>query len=177
MRSLKLRFPYKGQQIPAVDYLLLVLGLLVLAVIIYQLKSTMEKIAHWEAREVRITQQQQHRKTPRTPEARISQATQQEVKQAREILHQLNLPWETLFDSLELAASREVALLSLQPNVASRVIRISGEARNLTGLVEYVEALERETVFKNAHLISYRVRQDHPRRPIVFSIATTWLGS
>ncbi len=177
MRSLKLKFPYRGQQIPVVDYILLFLGAVLLIVAVYLLKLTMAKMTQWEAREARITQQQQHRKTSRTPEARISQATQQELKQAGDILRQLNLPWETLFDSLELAASKEVALLSLQPSVASRTIRISGEARNLSGLVEYVEALEREAVFKNTHLISYKVRQDRPHRPITFSIATTWLDS
>lgn len=160
-----------------VDYLLLIVGLLALVAVIYQLRVTMAKVTQWEAREARITQQQQHRKMPRTPAARISQATQQEIKQANDVLRQLNLPWETLFDSLELAASKEVALLSLQPSVASRTIRLSGEARNLAGLVEYVEALEREVVFKNAHLVSYKVRQDHPRRPIIFSIVTTWLDS
>lgn len=177
MRKLKLTFPYSGQRNAAVEYLLLALGLLALLAVIYQLKSTMADITYWEAREARMAQQQQHRKLPRTPAARISQATQQEIKLASDILHQLNLPWEKLFDSLELAASKEVALLSLQPNVASRVIRLSGEARNLTGLVEYVEALEREPVFKDTHLLNYKVRRDHPRRPIIFSVTTTWRAS
>ncbi len=91
-----------------------------------------------------------------------------------DILRQLNLPWEAVFDALELAASEKIALLSLQPSVSGQTIRITGEARDLAALVEYVQALELEPVLKNAHLASYKTRQDHPRRPIVFSIIATW---
>ncbi|MCE7917303.1 MAG: hypothetical protein DYH16_07170 [Nitrosomonas sp. PRO5] len=174
MRSLKLNFPYRRQQIPLVDYLLLFLGMVLLLAVMYTLKQTMSKITYWEAREARIVQQQKHTRQPRTPMARINKATQQELKQADDILRQLNLPWEALFDALELAASEQIALLSLQPSVTSQTIRITGEARDLAALVEYVQALELEPVLKNAHLASYKARQDHPRRPIVFSIIATW---
>jgi len=177
MRSLKLTFPYRKQPIGVVDYLLLLLGVLALIVVFLQLKITMGKMAKWETREAQLLQQQKQRISPRAASTRVTQVTQQEVKQAREIISWLNLPWEPVFDSLELAASKDVALLSLQPNAASRAIRISGEAKNLQGLVEYVEALEREPVFKNAHLVNYRVRQDHPQRPVNFLIALTWLDS
>ena len=176
MRSLKLTFPYRKQPISVIDYLLLLLGVLALIVVFFQLKITMGKVAKWETREAQLLKQQKQRISPRTA-TRVTQVTQQEVKQAREIISWLNLPWEPVFDSLELAASKEVALLSLQPNAASRAIRISGEAKNLQGLVEYVEALEREPVFKNVHLVNYRVRQDHPQRPVIFLIALTWLDS
>jgi len=174
MRSLKLNFPYRGQQIPLVDYLLLFLGSVLLIVAVLLLRQTMTKITYWEAREARITQQQKHHRQPRTPVARINKATEQELRQVDGILRQLNLPWEALFDSLEMAASREVALLSLQPSVSGQTLRITGEARDLVALVEYVQALEREPVLKNAHLASYKTRQDHPLHPVTFSIIATW---
>lgn len=175
MHSLKLKFPYTGQQARRVDYILLGLGFLVFVACFYQLQSTMEEIAHWETRINRLVQQQQHRKTPRTPIAQITQETQQELKQASEILQQINLPWETLFDSLEYAVSEEIALLSVQPNVANRMIRISGEARDLVALTDFVEAMEREAIFENAHLLNYKVKQENPYRPITFSLTTAWI--
>lgn len=175
MRSLKLKFPYAGQQARRVDYILLGLGILVLIACFYQLKLAMEETAYWEARVNRFEQQQQHRKTPRTPLARITQETQQEIKLATEVLQQINLPWEPLFDSLEYAVSKEIALLSVQPNVANRVIRISGEARNLVALTDFVEAMEREEIFENAHLLTYKVKQENPYRPIAFSLTTSWI--
>lgn len=174
MRSLQLRFPYHKQQIRWVDYLLLLAGVALLLSAVYLLKQIMSEIAYWETREAHITQQQKHTRQSRTPAARINKATQEELKQVDGILHQLNLPWEKLFDSLEMADSKDVALLSLRPNVSGKTIRITGEARNLAALVEYVQALELEPVLKNTHLISYKARQDHPRHPIVFSILATW---
>ena len=122
MRSLKLRFPYAGQQARSADYILLALGLLVFVVCLYQLKLIMEEIAHWDARIYRLEQQQQHRKTPRTP-----------------------------------------------------IARINGEARNLAALTDFVEAIEREDVFENAYLLSYKVKKENPHRPIVFSLTATWI--
>lgn len=174
MRSLRLSFPYRKQRMPLMDYLLLFLGVVLLLLVVYLLRQTMSKITYWEAREARIVQQQKHTRQPRTPMARINKATQQELKQVDDILRQLNLPWEALFDALELAASEQIGLLSLQPSISGQTIRITGEARDLTALVEYVQALELEPVLKNVHLASYKTRQDHPRRPIVFSIIATW---
>lgn len=185
MRKLKLNFPYRHQQIASViEYAVLLLGVLSVVVAIYLLKLTMEKTADWEGYETRLAQQQ-HKSTATTsrttfraaPAARVDQATQQELKQANVILQQLNQPWELLFDSLELAASKDVALLSLQPVAASRTVRLAGEAKNLAGLVMYVEALEREAAFRNVHLINYKIRQDHPQHPVSFLIAATWLDS
>lgn len=175
MRRLKLKFPYAGQQVRSADYLLLGLGFLVSVACIYQLKLFMEEIAHWDARISRFEQQQQHRKAPRTPVARITQETQQELKQASEILRQINLPWEVLFDSLEYAVSKDIALLSVQPNVANRTIRINGEARNLVALADFIEAMEREEVFENAYLLNYKVKHDNPYRPVAFSLIATWI--
>lgn len=179
MRSLKLKFPYAGQQVQSADYILLGLGLLVFVACFYQLRLIMNEIAHWEARINRLEQQQQHSKTsrtPRTPVARITQETQQELKQANEILRLINLPWEALFDSLEYAVSKEVALLSVQPNVANQTLRVNGEAKNLEALTNFVEAIEREEVFENAHLLNYKVKQENPYRPIAFSLTTTWIN-
>ncbi len=177
MRNLNLTFPYRKQPIGRMDYLLLALGVLALLVVFFQLKHTMGKVAKWETREAQLQKQQKQRTLPKTGSTRFLQATQQEVKQAREVISWLNLPWEPVFDSLEMAASKDVALLSLQPNAISRSIRISGEAKDLQGLVEYVEALEREPAFKTVHLVNYRVRQDHPQRPVIFLIALTWLDA
>ncbi len=77
--------------------------------------------------------------------------------------------------SIEHAATDEIALLSLQPNVSSRTLRISGEARNMSELLDFVEALERESVFENVHLINYRIKQDNPHRPIVFLLTAVWI--
>jgi Tfp pilus assembly protein PilN len=182
MHRLRLKFPYPGQQSQIIDYSLLALGLLALASVLYLLKLSTENINYWENRVERLENQQQpnistrHRTSHRRrdPSQQITQEIRQEIKKASEIMGQLNLPWESFFNAIEFAASKEVALLSLQPNVANQNIRINGEARNITVLLDFVEALERENVFEKAHLLNYKIKQDSPQRPIIFLITATW---
>lgn len=181
MPRLRLKFPYNEQRAPRVDYSLLLIGLLVLAGVLFQFQQITEEVNYWSNRVERLEKQQQLQKTaPRTrstPRIReFSQEIRKEIINANAILDQINLPWETLFDAIEQAATEEIALLSLQPNVSSRSLRISGEAKNMAELLDFVEALERESIFKNTHLINYKIKQDDPHRPIVFLLTATWIG-
>lgn len=174
MRNLRLYFPYYGQRLLTVEYALLLLGMISLLTVAYQFKQIMTDIAYWEGREARIALQQKYSRQSKTPMARVNKATQQEIKQVNDVLQQLGLPWEQLFGSLEMANSKEVALLSFQPGVSGQTVHLTGEARNLAALVAYVQALELESALKDVHLASYKTRQDHPHHPLVFSITATW---
>ncbi len=185
MRYLKLKFPYPGQQSLAIDYTLLALGLLILVAVFYTFKSSTEKVQYWEARVERLEQQQQRNQPVRRPSPRrhrsreagqdIRQEIRREINQANEVMLQINLSWEALFNAIEFASDKEVALLSLQPSVADSSLRISGEARNMQGLLDFVEALERESIFENAHLLNYKVNLNSPQKPIIFLITTLWI--
>lgn len=181
MSRLKLKFPYHEQSIPQVDFAVLLIGLLILAGVLLQFRYITEEVNYWNNRVERLEKQQQQKAAPRTrSSARIrefSQEIRKEIAQANGILDQINLPWETLFDSIESAATEQIALLSLQPNVSSRTLRISGEAKNMSELLDFVEALEREAVFENVHLLNYKVKQDNPHRPIVFLLTAAWIGT
>ena len=174
MRSLKLYFPYRSQRTPLVDYALLLTGGLLLLGVAYQFKQITTDVHAWEVREAHFMQQQKENRQSKVPIARIRKVTQQEVKQVNAVLQQLDLPWEQLFDALEMADSPDIALLSLQPDVSGKTIRLTGEARHLAAAVEYVQALELEPALKHAHLVSYKTRQDHPYHPIIFSMSAMW---
>lgn len=182
MRSLRLKFPYSGQQSQIIDLTFLVVGLLALISVLYLLKLATEHVNYWESRVEHLEKQQQpsmssrdrttHRR--RDPTERITQEIRQEIKKASEIMGQLNLPWEDFFNAIEFATNEEVALLSLQPNVANQNIRINGEAKDIAALLDFIEALERENIFEKAHLLNYKIKQDNPQRPITFLITATW---
>ena len=179
MSRLKLKFPYREQSIPQIDITILLVGLLVLLVVLLQYRHITEEVNHWSSRVERLEKLQQQKNAPRARSTsrirEFGQEIRKEVAQANAVLDQINLPWEALFDSLEHAATEEIALLSLQPNVSSRTLRISGEARNMSELLDFVESLEREPVFENVHLINYRIKQDNPHRPITFLLTAAWI--
>ncbi len=180
MSRLKLKFPYHEQSIPHVDYSILLIGLLILAGVLLQYRHITEEVNYWSNRVERLEKQQQQKAAPRARSTRVkefSQEIRKEITQANSILDQINLPWEALFDSIESASTEHIALLSLQPNVANRLLRISGEARSMSELLDFVEALERELVFENVHLLNYKIKQDNPQRPIIFLLTATWTGT
>lgn len=179
MPRLRLRFPYREQSAPLSDALLLLLGLLIVAAVYWQFRATAEENSVWSNRIERLEKQQQQKAAPRTRTAsrirEFGQEIQKEIAQANAVLDQLNLPWEMLFDSIEMAATEDIALLSLQPNVANRTLRLSGEAKSMVELLDFVEALEREPAFENVHLLSYKIKQDDPHRPIIFLLNAAWI--
>ena len=179
MPRLKLRFPDRGQSVPHIDFTLLLIGLLVLAGVFWQFRQVTEEVNYWTNRVERLEKQQQQKAAPRTRATsrvkEFSQEIRKEITQANAILDQINLPWEAMFDAIEHAATEEIALLSLQPNVAGRTLRLSGEAKDMSELLNFVEALERELVFENVHLLNYKIKQDNPHRPIIFLLTAAWM--
>lgn len=179
MSRLRLRFPYREQAAPQLDIFLLLLGLAIVVTVFFQFRYVVEETNFWSNRVERMEKQQQQKAAPRTrATSRIREFSQEigkEVAQANAVLDQLNLPWEELFDSIEHAATEDIALLSLQPNFANRTLRLNGEAKSMLELLDFVEALEREAVFENVHLLNYKIKQDNPHRPIIFLLHAAWI--
>lgn len=180
MSRMKLSFPYSGQNVRGIDISLLLIGLIVLLATFYQFKRISEESSYWSVRVEKLEKEQPRattaatraRTAPRSREA--GQEISKDLERANAILRQINLPWESLFDSIEHITTEDIALLSLQPNVTNRTLRIRGEARNMATLLDFVEAMEREVIFEKAHLVNYKIKQDSPYRPIDFLLTTVW---
>ena len=191
MRSLKLKFPANGGYAKREGNALLLLGIVVLAIVLYEFKATMDEAEYWEIRIANMDQRVQSRATPQilsTPGGREPgrretgrretsgpREIKVEVKKANAVMSELDLPWEALFDSLEHAASRDVALLSFQPNAVGRTIRIGGEAKNISAMLDFVGALEREPAVEDAYLLKYEIKRDDPQQPVIFSLTASWI--
>lgn len=98
----------------------------------------------------------------------------QEVNNANEVLRQLSVPWEELFQALEFAGGTTVTLLALEPNVENRQVKISGESKNFKALMSYITRLQEQPVFGAIYLQSHQVQQRISDKPVRFSILATW---
>jgi Fimbrial assembly protein (PilN) len=98
----------------------------------------------------------------------------QEIKNANQVVQQMTLPWDRLFKELETAASKEVALLAVQPDVASRQVRISGEAKNFKAMLEYARRLEQTDMLREVLLLGHEIKPQDPQRPVTFSLTAVW---
>jgi hypothetical protein len=71
---------------------------------------------------------------------------------------------------VERASTRDVALLQLQPDAESRLLRLTAEARNREAMFEYVRRLGAAPGLADTHVVSHQVQRDDPLRPVQFSV-------
>ena len=95
---------------------------------------------------------------------------EEESRAAEAVVRQLTLPWATLIATIEQAATRDVAILQLQPDADQRVLRLMAEARNRDAMFEYVRRLGAAKGLGDVHIVNHQVQREDPQRPIHFSV-------
>jgi Tfp pilus assembly protein PilN len=96
------------------------------------------------------------------------------VKAVRRVAQSLTMPWSDMLESLEAAPSQSVALLSVEPSVAKRSIRIKAEARHEQDMLDYLGALQHDTRLAGVVLVSHEVQAKTPGSPVRFQIQAVW---
>ncbi len=98
----------------------------------------------------------------------------QDIKQANEVLRQLTLPWEELFQAVESSTDPEITLLGLEPDMEKHVVNISCEAKNITAMLNFTRRLEKQQEFSGVYLQSHEIQEFDPDRPVRFSLVAAW---
>jgi hypothetical protein len=93
-----------------------------------------------------------------------------ESRSAEAVVRQLTLPWASVIRAIERAATRDVAILQLQPDAESRLLRLTAEARHRDAMFEYVRRLGAAKELADVHVVSHQVQRDAPQRPVQFSV-------
>jgi len=107
---------------------------------------------------------------------RSERALRDELQRARAVTQQLALPWGRLFEAVEGAASKQVALIALQPESGQSLVRITAEARDLGEALAFVRRLQATRQLTGVHLASHQVRTEDARRPVRFVVLAALPG-
>jgi len=99
-----------------------------------------------------------------------------ETKSAETVVRQLALPWAALIQAIEQAATKDVAILQLQPDAETRSVRLVAEAKTREAMFQYLRRLGSARALSEVHVVSHQVQRDDPQRPIQFSVLAA-LGS
>jgi hypothetical protein len=97
-----------------------------------------------------------------------------DMRRANLIIDQLTIPWEPLFSAVEAADGRGLGLLSMAPTARDRTLRLSGEARNLSELLAYVERVADQPPLNGVHLLGHNNVQRDGANVVAFTMAATW---
>ena len=93
------------------------------------------------------------------------------------ITEQLNTPWAALLTDLEDAtrdSGKDVALLEVAPDRDRQNVRISGEARTLGAVLEYVSRLQGASSVAFPLLENHEIRTSERERPVHFVVSADW---
>lgn len=106
--------------------------------------------------------------------AAVQRVNAEEYAFARDTIRRLSTPWGPLFRALEAVNRDRIALLAIEPNVESRTVTVSGEAKDYLAVLTYLAQLSDQDALKRVHLVRHEVRQDGSRRPVAFTISAGW---
>jgi hypothetical protein len=113
-------------------------------------------------------------KAPRRAAVAPDPQTLADVQRANLIIDQLTVPWDELFDAVEAADARGLAVLSMTPNARERSLRLAGEARSMTDLLAYVSRVAEQPLLGQVHLQGYNTVAREGVTVVAFTLAATW---
>jgi len=111
---------------------------------------------------------------PRPARAIPKERLDEHLKAAQATIRQLALPWGALMRALESTATEEVSILQIQPDANAGVVRLTGEARGLQPVLEYMKKLGAAPGLSEVHLLGHQVREDEPQRPVQFTLQASF---
>jgi hypothetical protein len=145
-------------------------GVLVLAVSLGVAAGLAQRYRAAEVELVRL-QAESGLVTPQRPAREIPKAKlDEEAKSAEAVVRSLTLPWAPLIGTIEKAATKEVAILQLQPDAETRVLRLTAETRYREAMFDFVRRLSSAQGLADVHLVSHQVQREDPQKPIQFSV-------
>jgi hypothetical protein len=104
----------------------------------------------------------------------LTAGTALRVAAANQVIDELAVPWDALFDAIESADARGLGVLALVPNARERSVRLSGEARSVPDVLAYVDRLAALRVLGDVRLEGYETVPRDGIDVVSFSVAATW---
>lgn len=171
MKRLFLDFRRAPPASPA-GYLLLVAGLLAAGLAVAAHVELSREAASLEALAERAAVE--GGSAAREPLPIQGRSEKEALESARNVVEHLTVPWDRLFGALEAIEEKNVALLSVTPNVQKRQIRIYAEAKALPDMLSYHQKLEQSPAFSEVALTEHEEQLQDPEKPVRFNILATW---
>jgi hypothetical protein len=142
-------------------------------------------IEHWQTLESDVValRDDNRRAARKAEQARVLARREQADPALRariDVAHKLSLQmardWQPLFAELE-ARGQDVALLSVEPDAARGVLRVTGEARDLNALFAYAESFSDAQVVGAPRIEVFELKTRDGLQVVAFSLRLRWRGA
>ncbi|MFY9259097.1 MAG: PilN domain-containing protein [Gallionella sp.] len=94
---------------------------------------------------------------------------------AQQIVRHLATPWSELFSGLESANLKNVAILSVEPDMQNGRIHITGEAKDYASVLTLIARLRAAQTFSEVFLLHREIKFDDPQHPLGFTLSMKWI--
>lgn len=104
----------------------------------------------------------------------IEPLTANELNNVRNTVADLSTPWGQLLSGLEAIRMKHVALLLLEPNKKKSLVTLTGQAKNVDAMLQYVEAVAALPMLTNVYLQNHMIEMNEPGSPVSFTLLANW---
>ncbi len=157
-------FPWAGAAVLAA-------GLALAAGVAMHYRATLAQTSYWE-NQAGVLEQTSRRHASLSQHERNEMAL--EIRHANDVLGQITLPWDSLFQAVEGSAGKDVALLTIEPDAERHQVKISGEAKNMAAVLDYMAHLSAQEALSGVYLQNHRVQRRVLANPVRFALVVTW---
>lgn len=98
----------------------------------------------------------------------------EQIKRANVVIDQLSLSWDKLFDTVEAADDKDIALLGIEPDAHNGTLKVTAEASTSTAMLAYLQRLQRGTMLSDVLLQNHQIQAQDPLKPIRFTVIAGW---
>ena len=173
MQRISLDYQKTGTAATKMGAALLLIGIAAALATMFQFRSAELELATAEENAGHLTQQL-HRGDGTSGSASSTPELQQEARFANDILMQMALPWGSLFKTLESSNTDKIALLAIQPDAGKHSVKVNGEAKDFTALLDYIQQLEQDKTLTDVALLNHEIDQQTPEKPVRFALTANW---
>jgi hypothetical protein len=167
----RLDYQRAAKPFPWAGVALLVLAAAALALSGAYYHHAVERAADWEARSGQLAGDSSLQTA--TSQQDMTEAAL-EIRHANHVLGALAIPWDSLLRGLAWSSARNVALLAIEPDAEKHLLRISGEAANISALWDYMGHLTAQESFSRVILRSHQVERRDLKNPVRFALIVEW---
>lgn len=107
----------------------------------------------------------------------VRKFSDEDFEKARQIIGRLSTPWDEFFAGLESVSNENAAILSIEPDVQTGLLRIEGEAKDYASVLTLVAQLRTTKPFSKVFLLRHEIKRDDPQHPVGFTLSLHWVKS
>lgn len=107
----------------------------------------------------------------------IQKYSDEDFAQARQIISRLSAPWDEFFVGLESVSNENAAILAIEPDVKTGILRIEGEAKDYASVLTLIAQLRSTKPFSKVFLLRHETKRDDPQHPVSFTLSLHWVKS